>query len=143
MSGTGPYRQQHADLIRRAAALTARLDPGSLAEDPARVHGTLDGLAAALRLHLVQEDAELYPRLLRHPDRGVRDLARTFQEEMGRIHGDFEAFLGRWPSPGALSEDPYGFAVEALSILDVLHRRIHLEDTALYPRVDAAEGEGP
>lgn len=143
MSRTGPYRQQHAELIRLAGALTGRLDPAALEGDRRQVHDALMGLARSLRTHLDQEDAELYPRLLQHPDPEIQVLARAFQEEMGRIHGDFEALLARWPTVEALAGDPFGFAVEALSMLDVLHRRIHLEDTVLYPRVDEAGVDGP
>ena len=138
MTRTGAYRRQHAELIRLAGQLTARLAPEAPGWDPRPAYDALGDLASSLRTHLDQEDAELYPDLLRHPDPAVRDLARTFQDEMGRIHGDFEAVLGRWPRPEALGEDPFGFAVEALSMLEVLHRRIHLEDLELYPRVDEA-----
>ena len=61
---------------------------------------------------------------------------------MGRIHGEFEALVTRWETAEALRMDPYGFSVELLSALDVLHRRIHLEDRELYPLVDRLDAGG-
>lgn len=139
MDRTRIYREQHREIIRLAGQLTAALDPAWLEGDPIPVHGLMMQFGARLRAHLDLEDGELYPRLLQHPDPAVRNLARAYQVEMGRLHGDFEDLLARWQPAATVRADPYGFAVELLSALDVLHRRIHQEDGELYPLVDALE----
>jgi hypothetical protein len=131
------YREQHREIIRLAGELTAALDPTWLAGDPTAVHALMMHFGERLNAHLDLEDGDLYPLLLQHADAAVRDLAGAYQAEMGRIHGDFEALLARWHSVASVQADPFGFAVELLSALDVLHRRIHQEDGELYPLVDA------
>jgi hypothetical protein len=91
-----------------------------------------------VKLHLRDEDHELYPRLLRHDDERVRGIASSFQMEMGGLAGEFTKFYGEWIAAHAIDSDRAQFFVEADRILGALFQRMDREDNQLYSLADDA-----
>ena len=86
--------------------------------------------------HLKKEDWLIYPRLKASGRSGVREIAARLCSELGSFEEAFGSYARRWTSIG-ISEDWPGFREETIAMLQLLLRRIALEESELYPLVDA------
>lgn len=89
-----------------------------------------------LTVHLSQEDSYLYPRLVGHEDKTLRETAISFQEEMGGLREGALQWAAVWLTPGAIAQEPARFLVETNDLFAHLKLRIMREETQLYPLID-------
>jgi hypothetical protein len=139
MSRTANLRRQHdvaVALVEKVVARAASLGQPGVAYEVSLLMAKLTG---TLRIHFAQEDRTLYPHMIasRHPQ--ASGTAAAFQDEMGDLSGQFEAFAARWQSAAALAADPPGFRAEAAAVFGALGQRIERENRQLYPLADAIE----
>ncbi len=139
MSGTTLYRNHHSDVGRLVGRIEALLASPAVAEDAAPLAVAVRDLFGIFSVHLSVEDSALYPRLLAHPDRRLRETAARFQAEMGGLKLRFDGYRTRWPGPIAVAKDPRAFVDETRAIVAVLKQRIAREDRELYDLFDRAE----
>lgn len=133
MASTKNFRDQHDRALAVAGQISALLNPTALRADASEVRQLLSQLAGALKVHLAMEDESLYPELARSADPKVSATARRFQQEMGGIKSALEAYLGKWPSTGAIQQNPDAFIADTKNVLAALAKRIEKENKELYP----------
>lgn len=130
---TKRYVEQHQDLLEVAGRLQGMLDAAALADEAQPVRSVLSELLGKLSVHLAMEDEVLYPRLLEHEDKKVRDIATRVQAEMGGIAKAVGQYRETWPSARAIQQKPEDFVEQTTGILSALAARIQLEDEQLFP----------
>ncbi len=86
--------------------------------------------------HLKKEDWLIYPRLKASSRSGLREVAARLCSELGSFEEAFGSYTRRWTS-GGISKDWPGFREETLAMVQLLQRRMALEESELYPLVDA------
>jgi iron-sulfur cluster repair protein YtfE (RIC family) len=137
MAATDSFRKQHAELVEIVQRIERSLDPQKLAAGATEMRGLLSTLMGKLSLHLAMEDNSLYPRLERHPDAKVRDMAKRFMSEMSGVKPIVEAYGRQW-TESTIRADAAGFCAETKKIFAVLADRIRRENTDFYPMADTA-----
>ena len=90
----------------------------------------------ALVRHLKKEDWLIYPRLKASSRSVLRETAARLCSELGSFEEGFGSYTRRWTSDD-ISKDWPGFREETLAMVRLLHRRMALEESELYPLVDA------
>lgn len=137
MSLTDSYRKQHveiADLVRR---IETNLEPQKLALEAGAVRALLSSLFGKLSVHLTMEDNALYPRLEKHADAQVRELAKRFKDEMAGVRPKVEAFGQKW-TESAIRDNAAAYCAEARALFGALKDRIMREETQFYAYADRA-----
>lgn len=128
------YRAQHLELAR----LAERIPSEGPLPSGFDVSLALARLKGVLGVHLKMEDDVLYPAMLAHPARDVREKAAKYQREMGTLSATFATFYEKWASSSAaLEADPAGFQREWFGVLRALQARMNAEEADLYEAVDA------
>jgi hemerythrin superfamily protein len=95
--------------------------------DPVAIATRLTELAIVVADHLGQEDALLYPRLVRADDGKERRIGEQFD----LLKVDWMEYLREWPLE-AITADNATFAAETAEILVRLKSRVRLESDLLY-----------
>lgn len=130
---TQPYRNQHVELARLAAAVP--LDAVSVnSRDASRA---LECLKSVLIVHLKLQDGMLYPWMKRQPSVELRAKAARFHEMMRTLMASFVEFYQRWSSSDAIASDPDGFVAAWRLVWGVLKHRLDAEASDLYRSIDA------
>lgn len=129
------YCDHHADLARLAQQVTACLPTSSQAPDLPVIRQSLTAFTAKLRVHLALEDDALYPRLFRHDNRRIRQIADQFSREMGDLRTGYDDHIRNW-SNAAIEQDPIRFSQTTRKMLETLMARMGREDHQLYPLLD-------
>ena len=138
MRKTDHYRKHHDDLRLVVGRLEPMLDVAAIAADPAAVVGVVRDLFGKFSVHLAIEDSSLYPKYAIHNDARLRQVAMSFQAEMGNLSKKFDAYKHAWAGPLAIGRDPAGFVAATREMLALLKARVKREEDSLYDLIDKA-----
>lgn len=136
-TATHRFRSQHSEIADIVIRIETILAGPNWAPRAQEIRQAFSELSAKLRIHLALEDDVLYPRLARHTDAKVRDMAVRYQTEMGGIREAYEAYLRDWVHSGKLVTDQAGFTAATKGLFAALKDRIHRENTEVYTLVDS------
>lgn len=136
MNRTENFRKQHAEILNIAREINGYLSPTLSEADSAAIRPLLSKLAGMVSLHLAMEDKALYPNLANHPEASARALAKRYQDEMGGIGVVFNDYVNNWRTTAQMLADPARFSTESKAVFNALSKRIHHENTELYPLLD-------
>lgn len=136
-TATHRFRSQHSEIAAIVQRIEVIMASPNWAPRAQEVRQAFSELSAKLRIHLALEDDVLYPRLARHDDSKVRDMATRYQSEMGGIRDAYEAYLAAWVHSGKLVTDTAGFSAATQGLFAALKDRIHRENTEVYTLVDS------
>jgi iron-sulfur cluster repair protein YtfE (RIC family) len=137
MAATDNFRKQHAELIELVRGIEGILDPQKLVADASKARAMLSILLGKLGLHLAMEDNSLYPRLEKHQDAKLREVAKKFAGEMSGVKPAVDAFGRKW-TESEIRANPAVFCAEARKLFGILSDRIQRENTQFYALVDQA-----
>lgn len=136
-TATHRFRSQHAEIADIVVRIESILSKPNWSTEAQAIRQAFSELSAKLRIHLALEDDVLYPRLARHSDQKIRDMAVSYQTEMGGIRQAYEGFLTQWVHSGKLLTDSSGFQAAIKGLFAALKDRIHRENTEVYTLVDS------
>ncbi|CAA7627489.1 hemerythrin domain-containing protein [Magnetospirillum sp. SS-4] len=138
MRKTDNYRKHHDDLRGVVGRLEPMLTVSGISADPAAVAAVVRDLFGKFSVHLAIEDSTLYPKYAAHADPRLRQVALSFQTEMGNLSGLFDAYKRDWAGPLAIGRDPEGFIRATRDMLALLKARVKREEDGLYDLIDRA-----
>ena len=141
MATTDSLRRQHNAASLLAMRLRDLIDHYRGGSDAYRVTLQLARLHSLLRLHLIEEDAALYPALLGSGDAQTVALAREMQAETGLLAEWLERFMVHWSSSALIGADVPAFRADFSELFNQLAARIQREDNELYPLADDIAAE--
>lgn len=137
MRRTERFRQQHNEIVEQVRFLEQLLNPSALSVDAGPARRLLSSLAGKLSVHLAAEDQVLYPEIKGSADPAIKKIAAEFERDMLPLSQAFKSYVGRWPSPTAISQDPATFVAETKNVCKALMDRIKRENSVFYEALDA------
>jgi len=137
LARTDNFRKQHAEILDTARQISQYFGSTISEEEAAVIRRQLSKMHGLVGLHLAMEDKSLYPSMLRSTDPAARDLAQRYSAEMGDLSAAFERYMKAWSKGSAISASPAAFTEESKGIFNALSKRIHRENTQLYPVADS------
>ena len=138
MRKTDSYRKHHDDIRQIVGRLEPMLDVAAITADANGVAGVVRDLFGKFSVHLAIEDSTLYPKYAIHDDARLRQVALSFQVEMGNLSKRFDAYKHDWAGPLAIGRDPAGFVTATREMLRLLKARVTREEDGLYDLIDKA-----
>jgi hypothetical protein len=138
MTITETLRRQHDAALDMSNRLFDLMDSYDGCRDAFAIAMQLNKLVGLLRIHLAQEDLQLYPALVASKDEDVARLARGFANELGGLATKLEIFALHSSCSASIVSNFDEFREEASTLLLKLAVRIEREDRYLYPLADAA-----
>lgn len=129
------FERQHREIIELMEQIEGHLKPNALRIEAEDVRHLLLGLSGKLSVHLAMEDDALYPKLLTHPDQDVKNLTKSFKEEMGDLAESFKVYKQTWTKSQAIESNAQQFIDESKQVFMHLYKRISRENKELFPLV--------
>lgn len=128
-------RSEHDRILRQASAIAGLASARMTRDVAAEARAAILRLDRVLNEHLTAEDSWLYPHLMCSPDEAVRSVATACFEDMGGIHGAWNAYRELWTLE-AIFEGPARFKTATEGVIGALAMRVERENAELYPLVD-------
>ncbi len=89
-------------------------------------------LAGLLKIHLLEEDEFLYPKLMNCADDIVKNMAEQYNVEMGSLAAEYAVFKGKYNMANKIKDNLEEFLTEGRRIIHALKKRIEKENSGLY-----------
>lgn len=137
MAKTDNLKKQHVEILTVARDINQQLGAVISDESAAQIRRQLSKMHGLVGLHLAMEDKSLYPSMLQSKDQQARELAQHYATEMGDLAQTFETYMKFWNSTSLISASAASFTEQTKAIFNALSKRIHRENTQLYPVADA------
>ena len=131
---TDQLRNEH-DLLLGIADELGHVISGAVPDDLTPLFLILGRFNQLLQVHLVREDAVLYPAIIEGRDAAAALVASGFQEELGDLAARIEAFDRKWVG-GQISTCWSDFCEDLANLLEDLRLRIRRENEELYPLIE-------
>ena len=127
-------RDEHDLLLELADQLEAATTEAEPAEYT-HVFVLLARFGQLLQIHLLREDAIVYPDIINGMDAEAATIALLLQQELGSLDDRIDQFEKRWTG-SAIGRGWHDFRIELRILLRELRVRIERENSELYPLVD-------
>ncbi len=89
-------------------------------------------LSGRLKIHLLNEDTYLYPKLKEAMDENIVNLAKEYQNEMGDLATIFTSFKEKYNTKSKLLLNQNYFINEFNSVIRKIESRIEKEESGIY-----------
>lgn len=90
-------------------------------------------LAGKLKIHMNTEDRFLYPVLSQSKNLKLREAGKAFSQEMTDIGQAFNQYKLKFNTQSKIQADKNTFIEESKQVIQLIEKRMHNEDTNLYP----------
>ena len=133
-----PYQDHHRELLRLAREHESRLAPALVRNQPDQCLAGAQRLVASVKAHLSMENAVLYPALFSAADADIQVAARGLEAGLDELKHRLGSFSHHWRSPETIRLAPEAFIAASRDLLQVLRRRIAVEEARLFLLVERA-----
>jgi hypothetical protein len=130
-------RKQHDDALAMADRLMDLIDGHEPGGGAVAILMQLNRLIGLLRIHLAQEDVDLYPGLIASTDPNVARTAKAYVEDMGGLAAELEIFARHWSCSASIDSGMGEFREGVNALMLALAVRIERENLFLYPMAEA------
>lgn len=130
------YRNSHVELRRMIDDLRSimTVDQLKIRPNAQTAYQLMCDLAHKVKLHLAEEDRQLYPNLLIHEDPKVKSIAWGFISGEKPLRRTFDEFHKKWLKDCNFNFSD-AFLEETHEIFDMLAYRIDREERVLLPKL--------
>lgn len=135
MANINNLERQHTEIKDLFLKINGQIDSKYIKVEIGSLVRDINTLAGKLSIHMNSEDKYLYPELMKSKDEDLQRIAKTYSEEMGDLHAEFNNYKNNFNTQTKILNDMDGFLKESKKIMGLLENRISKEDTHLYPRI--------
>ncbi len=129
------YLQQHEKIKNQIGVIKSCVASGSISDNAMELGKQISSLAGVINVHLSSEDKFMYPKLMEDSDESVRNMAKSYQNEMGDLMQVFTAFKDKYNTKPKILENEKDFEKELKAVVDKLSKRIEKEEQELYKKI--------
>lgn len=136
MSNLNMLKRQHSEVLTIIDNIENLIMDGDLDANAKEISSNMNMMAGKLKMHLMSEDKFLYPNLMKSNRVEVRNIAQTFNNEMGNVSDMFTDFVQKHNTATKFLQNKESFLMESKKIFKIIKDRISKEDCELYPLLE-------
>ncbi|BBF42658.1 hypothetical protein lbkm_1342 [Lachnospiraceae bacterium KM106-2] len=130
------YMEQHESMKSELKMIKGLIATNEIDTQARELASAINTLAGRLNIHLLNEDKYLYPSLMKNEDTTIREMAKTYQNEMGDLSEVFVTFKNQYNTPTKILTNKESFLKEVIIIIETIEKRISKEEKGLYRLID-------
>jgi len=128
-------KQQNRDIKSLCDVLSVLIENRGLHDNP-YVCELMSRFREKVWIHLVFEDNTIYAELVRHQNKSVSSIAKTFRDSARVIKKKFSGYVRRWCNPAVTDEDREALLEESREIFKLIRERIDYENEQMFPLIE-------
>jgi hemerythrin-like domain-containing protein len=127
--------RQHRTIMEEINLIENEIKKGSQDINPSVAALHISRLAGQLKIHLMEEDEYLYPKLMNCTDDSIKSLADQYNNEMGNLAAEYTSFKSKFNMANKIKENMNEFLIEGKRVIGALKNRIEKENSGLYRQI--------
>ena len=128
-------KQQNQDIKSLCDVLSVLIENTALHDNP-YVCDLMSRFREKVWMHLVFEDNTIYAELVRHQNRSVSSIAKTFHDSARVIKKKFSGYVRRWCNPAVTDKEHEALLEESREIFKLIRERIDYENEQMFPLIE-------
>jgi hemerythrin-like domain-containing protein len=128
-------KQQNQDIKSLCDVLSVLIENTGLHDNP-YVCELMSRFREKVWMHLVFEDNTIYAELVRHQNRSVSSIAKTFHDSARVIKKKFSGYVRRWCNPAVTDKEHEALLEESREIFKLIRERIDYENEQMFPLIE-------
>ena len=128
-------KQQNQDIKSLCDVLSVLIENTALHDNP-YVCDLMSRFREKVWMHLVFEDNTIYAELVRHQNRSVSSIAKTFHDSARVIKKKFTGYVRRWCNPAVTDKEHEALLEESREIFKLIRERIDYENEHMFPLIE-------
>lgn len=128
-------KQQNQDIKSLCDVLSVLIENTALHDNP-YVCDLMSRFREKVWMHLVFEDNTIYAELVRHQNRSVSSIAKTFHDSARVIKKKFTGYVRRWCNPAVTDKEHEALLEESREIFKLIRERIDYENEQMFPLIE-------
>ncbi|WP_101697956.1 hemerythrin domain-containing protein [Clostridium minihomine] len=129
-------KKQHTEVLELIKNIEKLSYPNMKEEAASEIAYCINTLSGKLKMHLLSEDKFLYPHLLNHQNKAIKDTAHRFNTEMSGLSEQLKDFVSQYNTPAKILQNKNEFMAKSPEVFRLIRERIKKEDHDLYPLLD-------
>ncbi|MCX7950867.1 MAG: hemerythrin domain-containing protein [Clostridiales bacterium] len=125
-------KRQHSEIMDIFNEVKGYIKNGTIEGHLDEIVKGLNTISGKLKIHLLNEDRYLYPKLLNSNDIKHNNFGKKYIDEMMEVTNLFSNFKIKYNTSSKIKSDIQGFIKETNAIYEVLLNRIDREERELY-----------
>lgn len=125
-------KRQHSEIMDIFNEVKGYIKNGTIEGHLDEIVKGLNTISGKLKIHLLNEDRYLYPKLLNSNDIKHNNFGKKYIDEMMEVTNLFSNFKIKYNTSSKIKSDIQGFIKETNAIYQVLLNRIDREERELY-----------
>ncbi len=132
------YKRQHSAINEEISFLETEIQKEKVLIDLKDINFHIGKLTALLRIHLLEENTNLYPDLLSSSDDGIKNLANQYIFEMGKLIDEYTILKCTYTEK-RMKEKLDEFIKDAKEVMKAIKVRFTKEENELYHLLSVEE----
>lgn len=125
--------RQHKEILDLANYILENIKNVTVEENVNEIVRSINTMSGKLKIHLLNEDKFLYPKLLNSLDVALNRFGNKYFEEMKEVTKVYENYKSKYNTANKIKDDIKSFNKETTDVFKVLANRIEREEEELYP----------
>lgn len=130
------FKRQHREIMTIFNEIEGYIRNGISEEQIEDIVKGLNTISGKLKIHLLNEDRYLYPKLLNSKDIKVSAFGKEYIDEMMEFTNLFNIYKTKYNTSSKIKNDTQGFIKETKTIYKILLNRISREEKELYNLIE-------
>lgn len=130
------FKRQHHAINEELSFLETEIQKETVLMDIPDINFRIGKLTALLRIHLLEENTNLYPKLLSSQDEGIKKQANQHILEMGKLIDEYTIFKCTYTEK-RITEKVDEFLKDAEEVIKAMKARFTKEENDLYHLLNA------
>lgn len=125
--------RQHKEIFDLVNYILGNIKSSTVERNVNEIVRNINTITGKLKIHLLNEDKYLYPKLLNSSDSALNIFGNRYFEEMKEVTQVYENYKSKYNTATKIKENIEEFNKETTEVFKVLANRIEKEEEELYP----------
>ncbi len=131
MANINNLTRQHIEILEMIYNIKELINK-DLEVESSEIAKNINLLSGKLRIHLESEDKFLYPNLLKNENEKIKNIAKSYIDEMGDILSIFNNYKNQFNTKSKIINNKDKFIINTKEVFDKIEKRMESEDRELY-----------
>ncbi|HAG44781.1 MAG TPA: hypothetical protein DCL31_17475 [Clostridium sp.] len=131
MANINNLTRQHIEILEMIYNIKELINK-DLEVESSEIAKNINLLSGKLRIHLESEDKFLYPNLLKNENEKIKNIAKSYIDEMGDILSIFNNYKNQFNTRSKIINNKDKFIINTKEVFDKIEKRMESEDRELY-----------
>jgi hypothetical protein len=126
-------KRQHKDVMNLADYILDNIKKHTVEQNLNVIAKSINIISGKLKIHLLNEDKNLYPYLMSSSDAKLNEFGKKYYEEMNDVTREYEDYKFKYNTANKIKDNVGEFEETTKQIFSIMSNRIDREEKELYP----------